>query len=725
MHTVARCAVGERAAAVRPTASHVGLVPGNMGRPALQSSRSRVAVHRSAPNRAAVAVSASAAPAPMSHESWAATVDSFEAVTPDAHCGSIEQYEAMYKRSVDDPDGFWGDIAKEYHWETPFEDKHMDFNFDMSKGPVYASWFKGGRTNICYNALDRHVEAGKGNDVAFFWEGNDVGEDAVWTFSMVRDEVCRVANWLKSVGVKKGDAVAIYMPMLVELPIAMLACARIGAVHSVVFGGFSAESLASRVVDCEAKAVITCSAVMRGKKKIGLKQICDDAMDIAVAEGHPVENVLCIANERAQSREETGWKEGRDVWWQDLIPGMDTECECEWMAAEDPLFLLYTSGSTGKPKGVVHTTGGYMIYAGTTSKYVFDLHPTDVYFCTADCGWITGHTYLAYGPMLNGVSQVVFEGVPSYPDAGRFWAICDKYSVTQFYTAPTAIRALMREGDIWTAPFMLNTLRVLGTVGEPINPEAWRWYHEVIGKGTVPIVDTWWQTETGGHMITPLPFAWKEKPGSATLPFFGSVPAILDEAGNELEGAAEGLLCMKQAWPSTIRGVYGDQERYESTYFSMFKGYYFSGDGARRDEDGYYWITGRVDDVINVSGHRIGTAEVESALVRHKACAEAAVVAYEHPIKGQGIYAYVTLMQGTEPSDELRKSLVMAVREQIGAFAAPDVIHWAPGLPKTRSGKIMRRVLRKIAAQEEEQLGDTSTLADPSVVDTLLELRGQ
>jgi len=665
----------------------------------------------------------------LSHASWAETAQSFEAdetYKRDAHCKSLEEYKALYEWSVSDPEGFWGDIAQDFYWETPFPEKHMEYNFDMRKGPVSISWFKGGRTNICYNALDRHIDAGMGQNVAFFWEGNDVGQDGVWTFDMVYKEVCRLANWLKSVGVKKGDAVAIYMPMLVELPIAMLACARIGAVHSVVFGGFSAESLASRVQDCKAKAVITCSAVMRGKKKIPLKHICDDALTYCAEEGFDVPHVLCFSNERAQARSETSWKEGRDAWWQDVIPGQSTECEIEWVEAEDPLFLLYTSGSTGKPKGVMHTTGGYMVYAATTSKYVFDLHAeTDVYFCTADCGWITGHTYLTYGPMLNGVSQVVFEGVPSYPDPSRLWEIIDKYKVSQFYTAPTAIRALMKEGDMWTAPYFLNTLRVLGTVGEPINPEAWRWYHKVIGKGQVPIVDTWWQTETGGHMITPLPAAWNEKPGSATLPFFGCVPVIVDEQGNELDGPAEGLLCIKQPWPSAIRGVYGDQERYENTYFSMVKGYYFSGDGARRDEDGYYWITGRVDDVINVSGHRIGTAEVESALVRHKACAEAAVVGYEHPIKGQGIYAYVTLMQGKEPSDDLKKSLVVAVREQIGAFAAPDVIHWAPGLPKTRSGKIMRRVLRKIAANEEDQLGDTSTLADPGVVHTLLELRGK
>mmetsp|Transcript_20643 Transcript_20643/g.57298 ORF Transcript_20643/g.57298 Transcript_20643/m.57298 type:complete len:731 (+) Transcript_20643:217-2409(+) len=667
--------------------------------------------------------------APLAHDSWASTVQSFEAdevYKRDAHCASLKQYQEMYKLSVEDPEGFWGAMAKEFYWETPFEEKHLDYNFDMNKGPVNINWFKGGRTNICFNALDRHIEAGKGSDPCFFWEGNEPGEDAVWTFDLVYKEVCRLANWLKSVGVSKGDAVAIYMPMLAELPIAMLACARIGAVHSVVFGGFSAESLGSRVADCNAKVVITCSAVMRGKKRIALKSIVDNAMDICSSSGHEVENVLCYDNSRAQPREDTSWKDGRDLWWQDVIPTQSTDCGVEWVAAEDPLFLLYTSGSTGKPKGVLHTTGGYMVYAATTSKYVFDLHPqTDVYFCTADCGWITGHTYLAYGPMLNGVTQVVFEGVPSYPDPSRMWDIIDKYNVSQFYTAPTAIRALMREGDQWAAPYILSSLRVLGTVGEPINPEAWRWYHEVIGKGRVPIVDTWWQTETGGHMITPLPAAWKEKPGSATLPFFGSVPCLLDDQGNEIEGEGEGLLCIKKPWPSTIRGVFGDQKRYEDTYFSMFKGYYFSGDAARRDKDGYYWITGRVDDVINVSGHRIGTAEVESSLVRHKACSEAAVVGYEHPIKGQGIYAYVTLMQGVEVSEDLRKSLVMAVREQIGAFAAPDVIHWAPALPKTRSGKIMRRILRKIANKEEDQLGDISTLADPSVVAKLIELRGQ
>jgi len=618
------------------------------------------------------------------------------------------------------------DIANEFHWETKWDEKNaVNYNFDVREGPIFVDFFKGGKTNICYNALDRHVKEGRGDTDALLWEGNDVGNSYKLSYAQVLDEVCKVANYLKSVGVKKGDNVIIYLPMLCELPIAMLACARIGAVHSVVFGGFSAEAVAQRVNASKAKVVLTCSSVKRGAKSIELKSIVDKACDIAGDLGHKVETVLCYDNADAVARADVPMKEGRDTFWQDSVAAMSNQCDAEWMDAEDPLFILYTSGSTGQPKGVVHSTGGYMVYAATTFKYVFDYQPGDVYWCTADCGWITGHTYLAYGPLLNGASNVVFEGVPTYPDAGRCWDIVDKYKVTQFYTAPTAIRALQGAGDDYVTKYSRDSLRLLGSVGEPINPEAWRWYYNVVGNSKCPIVDTWWQTETGGHMITPLPGAWAQKPGSATLPFFGVEPAIISPEGVELEGEAEGLLAIKSAWPSALRTVFGDHARYETAYFAALKGYYFSGDGARRDKDGFYWITGRVDDVINVSGHRIGSAEVESALVLNSACAEAAVVGVEHPIKGESIYAYCTLMSGIEYSDEIKKELVKEVRAQIGPFASPDVIHWAPGLPKTRSGKIMRRILRKIASKQDDELGDTSTLADPSVVDTLIELRGK
>ncbi|GFR48182.1 hypothetical protein Agub_g10030 [Astrephomene gubernaculifera] len=636
-----------------------------------------------------------------------------------------EQYMALYKQSIEDPAGFWGEIAEQFHWEKKWEPNHMHYNFDVRKGPISVEWFRGATTNIAYNCLDRHVAAGHGEDVCLIWEGNDVDRDKTLTYKEALDEVCRLANWLRSVGVKKGDSVALYMPMLNELPLAMLACARIGAVHSVVFGGFSAESLAQRMEDCKAKVLLTASGVMRGPKKIDLKKIADKGLDLCAKAGHTVEHVLVYENDNAVPAVDCPFTAGRDRWWQSEVAQQSTNCPVEWVEAEHPLFLLYTSGSTGKPKGVLHTTGGYMVYAATTMRHVFHLQRGDVYWCTADCGWITGHSYLAYGPLLNGATQIVFEGVPTHPTPARCWEVVAKHRVTQFYTAPTAIRSLMGFGDQWVEQCDLSSLRILGSVGEPINPEAWRWYNQVVGKGKCPIMDTWWQTETGGHMITPLPGAWTEKPGSATLPFFGVRPAVLDEKGNELQGECEGVLAIAQPWPSTLRTVYGDHERYQSNYFGPFPGYYFTGDGCRRDADGYYWITGRVDDVINVSGHRIGTAEVESALVAHPACAEAAVVGYDHPVKGQGIYAYVTLMEGTETSKELKKELVAAVRNTIGAFAAPDVIHWAPGLPKTRSGKIMRRVLRKIASKEEDQLGDTSTLADPGVVQVLVDLRGK
>ncbi|KAH7332178.1 hypothetical protein KP509_20G073600 [Ceratopteris richardii] len=638
---------------------------------------------------------------------------------------SYDQYIAMYNRSLQDPDAFWSEIASEFYWETrwPEENGKVHFeNFDVRKGPVKVEWFKGGKTNICYNALDRHVHAGKGDQIAFYWEGNSPGLDASLTYNQLLQQVCQLANFLKDKGVKKGDAVAIYLPMLMELPIAMLACARIGAVHSVIFAGFSAESLAQRVLDCKPKVIITCNAVCRGPKIINLKDIVDEALSISLAHGVSVDSCLTYANEVAMSREKTAWQDGRDIWYQDVISDYATTCDIEWVDAEDPLFLLYTSGSTGKPKGVLHTTGGYMVYTATTFKYAFDYREGDIYWCTADCGWITGHSYVTYGPLLNCAKVVLFEGVPNYPDAGRCWEIVDKYHVSIFYTAPTAIRSLMRAGLEPVKRHSRKSLRVLGSVGEPINPSAWKWYYEVVGDKRCPISDTWWQTETGGFMITPLPGAWPLKPGSATYPFFGVQPALVDENGKEIEGVCNGYLCIKGSWPSTFRTLYGDHARYETTYFAPFKGYYFSGDGCHRDADGYYWLTGRVDDVINVSGHRIGTAEVESALVSHPQCAEAAVVAVDHEVTGQAIYAFVTLKLGVQYSEELRTGLKNAVRHEIGAFAQPAKIHWAPALPKTRSGKIMRRILRKIASKELENLGDISTLADPHVVQELIDL---
>ncbi|CAI5493621.1 unnamed protein product [Closterium sp. Naga37s-1] len=595
---------------------------------------------------------------------------------------SRAQYDAMYRQSLDDPEAFWGAMSAQYHWETPWE-VLQEGNMDVRQGAVDIRWFVGGRTNLCYNAVDRHVAAGRGEKVAIFWEGNDLGVSGQWTYSQLLAQVCRIANYLRSVGVRKGDVVTIYLPMVPELPAAMLACARIGAVHSVVFAGFSAEALAGRIADSASRVVLTASAVMRGTKLIALKKIVDEAVAQCGAARLEPSTVLVFDNDLAKQRSHVPFEPSRDVWWQDAVRLQPDTCPVEWMESEDPLFLLYTSGSTGKPKGVQHTTGGFMVGAGTSFKYIFDHHEDDVYWCTADCGWITGHTYLAYGPLLNGSSMVVFEGVPTHPDAGRCWDVVDKYKVTVFYTAPTAIRALSCDA-------------------------ATSWFHSAVGRGRCPIVDTWWQTETGAIMITPLPGAMPLKPGCATLPFFGVEPVVLDEQGREIAaGEGEevaGLLCIKRPWPSMMRTVVGDHARFETNHFAPFPGYYFSGDGCRRDADGFYWITGRVDDVINVSGHRIGTAEVESALVAHDICAEAAVVGYEHPIKGQGLYAFVTLMEGIGQSDEVRAQLKSAVRQHIGAFAAPDVIHWAPGLPKTRSGKIMRRVLRKIAANDIEAL---------------------
>ncbi|KAJ9540400.1 hypothetical protein OSB04_026906 [Centaurea solstitialis] len=661
-----------------------------------------------------------------------------------AHVPSFEKYLEMYKRSVEDPAGFWSEIASEFYWKKKWGDQVYSENLDIRKGKINIEWFKGGMTNICYNCLDKNIDSGNGEKIAIHWEGNEPGLDGSLTYNQLLDRVCQLANYLKENGVKKGDSVIIYLPMLMELPIAMLACARIGAVHSVVFAGFSSESLVQRIMDCKPKIVITCNAVRRGTKVINLKDIVDAALLESSKEGTSIGLCLTYANELAMKKEATKWQKERDVWWQDVVPECSTKCDVEWVDAEDPLFLLYTSGSTGKPKGVLHTTGGYMVYTATTFKYAFDYKPSDIYWCTADCGWITGHSYVSYGPLLNGATVVVFEGAPNYPDPGRCWDIVDKYKVTLFYTAPTLVRSLMRDGNEARILFDLSfffyvtrrsrkSLRVLGSVGEPINPKSWRWFYDVVGDSRCPISDTWWQTETGGFMMTPLPGAWPQKPGSTTFPFFGfryiscllsyvKCPAIVDEKGKELEGECSGYLCIKHSWPGAFRTLYGDQERYETTYFSAFPGYYFSGDGCSRDKDGYHWLTGRVDDVINVSGHRIGTAEVESALVLHPQCAEAAVVGVEHEVKGQCIYAFVTPIEGVEYSEDLRKSLVLSVRTHIGAFAAPEKIHWAPGLPKTRSGKIMRRILRKIASRQLDELGDTSTLADPHVVDQLIDL---
>ncbi|XP_021822956.1 acetyl-coenzyme A synthetase, chloroplastic/glyoxysomal isoform X3 [Prunus avium] len=639
-----------------------------------------------------------------------------------AHVPSPRKYLEMYKRSIEDPAGFWSDIASSFYWKQKWGQQVYLENLDVRKGNIRIEWFKGGITNICYNCLDSNVEAGLGDKIALYWEGNEPGVDATLTYIQLLHNVCQLANYLKDIGVKKGDAVVVYLPMLMELPITMLACARIGAVHSVVFAGFSAESLAQRIVDCKPKVVITCNAVKRGSKVIHLKDIVDAALFESSQSGVSVDVCLTYENQSAMKKESTKWQEERDVWWQDVIPKYPTTCAVEWVDAEDPLFLLYTSGSTGKPKGVVHTTGGYMVYTATTFKYAFDYKPSDIYWCTADCGWITGHSYVTYGPLLNGASAVIFEGAPNYPNPGRCWDIVDKYQVTIFYTAPTLVRSLMRDSDEYVTRYSRKSLRVLGSVGEPINPSAWRWFFNLVGDSKCPISDTWWQTETGGFMITPLPGAWPQKPGSATFPFFGVQAVIVDEKGVEIEGECSGYLCVKSSWPGAFRTLYGDHERYETTYFKPFPGYYFSGDGCSRDKDGYHWLTGRVDDVINVSGHRIGTAEVESALVSHPQCAEAAVVGVEHEVKGQGIYAFVTLVEGVPYSEELRKSLILNVRKQIGAFAAPDKVHWAPGLPKTRSGKIMRRILRKIASRQLDELGDTSTLADPNVVEQLIAL---
>ena len=620
-------------------------------------------------------------------------------------------YLEMYKRSVEDAEGFWAEHGKRIEWTKPYTQvKDVTYGSDN----VEIKWFYDGKLNVAHNCIDRHLEK-RADQVAIIWEGDDPSEDAKITYRELHQHVCKFANVLKTQGVKKGDRVTIYMPMIPEAAYAMLACARIGAIHSVVFGGFSPDALAGRVEDCDSSVVITADEGLRGGRAVPLKANTDAAAELC---GN-IQTVIVVK----RTGGDINWVDGRDVWYHEAMAEASADCPAEAMSAEDPLFILYTSGSTGKPKGVLHTSGGYLVYASMTHQYVFDYHDGDIYWCTADVGWVTGHSYIVYGPLANGATTLMFEGVPNYPDASRHWQVCDKHGVNIYYTAPTAIRALMREGAEPVQKTSRKSIRLLGSVGEPINPEAWLWYHNVVGDGRCPIVDTWWQTETGGILITPLPGATGLKPGSATRPFFGIQPALVDNEGNLLEGAADGNLCMLDSWPGQMRTVFGDHKRFIETYFSQFPGKYFSGDGCRRDEDGYYWITGRVDDVINVSGHRMGTAEVESALVAHSLVAEAAVVGAPHDIKGQGIYAYVTLNVGEQPSDDLRKELVQWVRKEIGPIASPDWLQWAPGLPKTRSGKIMRRILRKIAENDFGNLGDTSTLAEPAVVDDLIENR--
>ncbi|MCK0753962.1 acetate--CoA ligase [Chromohalobacter japonicus] len=624
-----------------------------------------------------------------------------------------ETYLSLYQRSVDDPEGFWAEQAESLDW---FKAPNKIKNTSFASSNVDIRWFEDGELNAAYNCLDRHLET-RGDQPAIIWEGDDPGQDKTITYRELHAEVCRLSNALKEMGVTKGDTVTLYMPMIPEASVAMLACARIGAVHSVVFGGFSPDALAQRVVDAQSRVVITADESVRGGKHVPLKDNVDAAM---TRDGTDIVDKVLVVR---RTGGEIEWHDDRDVWYHEWVERQSSECEAEKMNAEDALFILYTSGSTGRPKGLKHTTGGYLLYAALTHRYVFDYHEGEVYWCSADVGWVTGHSYIVYGPLANGATTLMFEGVPSYPSHGRLGEIIDKHQVSILYTSPTAIRALMAHGENIMDSSQRDSLRVLGSVGEPINPEAWSWFHRVIGNSRCPIVDTWWQTETGGIMITPLPGATDLKPGSATRPFFGVRPALLDNDGNVLEGATSGNLVLLDSWPGQARTIWNDHERFVQTYFSAYEGVYFTGDGCRRDEDGYYWITGRIDDVLNVSGHRMGTAEIESSLVAHSAVAEAAVVGYPHDIKGQGIYIYVTLGDDVEPSEELRKELTQWVRKDIGPIATPDVIQWAPGLPKTRSGKIMRRILRKIAANECEGLGDTSTLADPSVVDELIEHR--
>lgn len=629
-----------------------------------------------------------------------------------AWISDLDQYQKLYDESVNNPDEFWAGIAERITWTKKWDKVR---SFDFVEGNI--KFFEGGKLNVAYNCLDRHVESGHGDQTALIWEGNNPAEDKKFTYKELTDEVSKFANVLKSNGVEKGDRVCLYMQMIPELTVAMLACARIGAVHSIVFGAFSSDSVRDRINDSACKVLITQDTGVRGKKlNIPMKAKADKAVN----ETPSIEHVFVVK----RTGEEVAMESGRDLWWHDEMAKASTDCPPQEMDAEDPLFILYTSGSTGKPKGVLHTTGGYLVYASYTHEMIFDYHEGDIYWCTADIGWVTGHSYIVYGPLANRATTVMFEGVPNYPDFGRFWEIVDKHNINIFYTAPTALRALMREGDDWVLKHGLSSLRLLGTVGEPIKEPEWNWYYNIIGKGKCPIVDTWWQTETGGIMITPLPGATPTKPGSATFPFFGVEPVLLSEEGKEIEGnSVSGLLAIKAAWPGMMRTLYGDHKRFKETYFAMYPGYYFTGDGARRDEDGYYWITGRVDDVLNISGHRIGTAEVEGAIGKAEGVAEAAVVGYPHDIKGQGIYAYVTLMAGVEPSEEIEKAIIKSVVNDIGPHSKPDKIQFTPALPKTRSGKIMRRILRKIAENEIDSLGDISTLADPSVVDALVENR--
>jgi acetyl-CoA synthetase len=621
------------------------------------------------------------------------------------------RYEAMYRHSVEDPEGFWREQGQRLDWIKPYS--HVK-DVSFASRDLHIRWFYDGTLNACSNCLDRHL-ATRGDQAAIIWEGDDPAVQRTLTYRQLHEEVCKFANVLKTLGVKRGDRVTIYMPMIPEIAVAMLACARIGAIHSVVFGGFSPDALANRIQDCDSSIVITADEGMRGGRAIALKASADKAMQRCPKVDR------CIVVKRTGGK--IDWREGRDHWYEDLMSRSSPDCAPEEMGAEDPLYILYTSGSTGKPKGVVHTTGGYLTYVALTHQYVFDYHDGDVYWCTADCGWVTGHSYIVYGPLANGATTLMFEGLPNYPDSSRYWQVCDKHQVRTIYTAPTAIRALMRDGEAPVKKTSRESLRLLGTVGEPINPAAWLWYYDVVGEKRCPVVDTWWQTETGGIMIAPLPGAMTLKPGSATRPIFGVRPALVGEAGHVIEGAGTGSLCMLDSWPGQMRYVYGDPDRMRQQYFSQVEGMYYTGDGCYRDEDGDYWITGRIDDVINVSGHRLGTAEVESALVLHPKVAEAAVVGYPHDLKGQGIYAYVTLKAGLEPSDALREELTQFVRREIGPIANPDFIQWAPSLPKTRSGKIMRRILRKIAAGDYENLGDVSTLADPRVVEDLVKER--
>ncbi|XP_028265749.1 acetyl-coenzyme A synthetase, cytoplasmic isoform X2 [Parambassis ranga] len=677
-----------------------------------------------------------------------------EDLKKEAHISSFEKYKELYIKSIENPDEFWADVAKNFFWKSKHTGPFLDYNFDVTKGEIYIKCMEGATTNICYNLLDYNVhERRLGERVAFHWEGNEPGDELTVTYRELLQRVCQFANVLKFQGVKKGDRVSIYMPMVVELVVAMLACARIGAVHSIVFAGFSAESLCERIMDSQCSLLITADGFYRGDKLINLKLLADEALQKCRDKGFPVERCIMLKHLSKEPEDNVGsqsppakrpcpdlqekqtgrvkktrpvpqvpWNPDVDLCWHTLLRGTSDECEPEWCESEDPLFILYTSGSTGKPKGVLHTVSGYMLYTATTFKLVFDHHPDDVYWCTADIGWITGHSYITYGPLANGATSVLFEGLPTYPDVGRMWEIVDKYQVTKFYTAPTAIRMLMKFGSEPVQKYKRESLKVLGTVGEPINPEAWQWYYNVVGDKRCPVVDTFWQTETGGHVLTPLPAATPMKPGSATFPFFGVVPAILNESGEELEGPSEGYLVFKQPWPGVMRTVYGNHPRFETTYFKKFPGYYVTGDGCRRDKDGYYWITGRIDDMLNVSGHLLSTAEVESALVEHEAVAEAAVVGRPHPVKGESLYCFVSLTDGVTYNCTLEAELKRQVREKIGAIATPDFIQNAPGLPKTRSGKIMRRVLRKIACNERD-LGDTSTLADSSVVEQLFQNR--